>query len=61
MEDRIDWARPHYERALAKYGRDEAIALIRKHGGWSVPFLEPEDALNHPQSQLYASAFRRWR
>jgi len=57
MEDRVDWARPHYERAFAKYGRDEAIALIRKHNGWSVPFLEPEEALNHPQSQLYASAF----
>lgn len=57
MEDRVDWARPHYERAFAKYRRDEAIGLIRKHNGWSVAFQEPEEALNHPQSQLYASAF----
>ena len=38
MEDRVDWARPHYERAFAGYGRDEAVALIRRHSGWSVPF-----------------------
>jgi crotonobetainyl-CoA:carnitine CoA-transferase CaiB-like acyl-CoA transferase len=57
MEDRVDWARPHYERAFAAYTRQEAIALIRKHGGWSVPFQEPAEALRHPQSQLYASAF----
>jgi crotonobetainyl-CoA:carnitine CoA-transferase CaiB-like acyl-CoA transferase len=57
MEDRIDWARPRYERAFAKYSRDEAIKIIRKHDGWSVPFQEPEQALAHPQSQLYASAF----
>jgi crotonobetainyl-CoA:carnitine CoA-transferase CaiB-like acyl-CoA transferase len=57
MEDRIDWARPRYERAFAKYGRDEAIKIIRKHDGWSVPFQEPEQALTHPQSRLYASAF----
>jgi crotonobetainyl-CoA:carnitine CoA-transferase CaiB-like acyl-CoA transferase len=57
MEDRVDWARPHYERAFAGYTRDEAITLIRKHGGWSVPFQEPAEALHHPQSQLYASAF----
>jgi crotonobetainyl-CoA:carnitine CoA-transferase CaiB-like acyl-CoA transferase len=56
MEDRVDWARPHYERAFARYTRDEAIALIRKHGGWSVPFQDPAEALAHPQSQLYASA-----
>ncbi len=57
MEDRVDWARPYYERAFANYSRDEAIAIIRKHDGWSVPFLEPEQALTHPQSRLYASAF----
>jgi crotonobetainyl-CoA:carnitine CoA-transferase CaiB-like acyl-CoA transferase len=57
MEDRIDWARSHYERALAGFTRDEAIALIRRHGGWSVPFQDPAEALTHPQSQLYASAF----
>jgi crotonobetainyl-CoA:carnitine CoA-transferase CaiB-like acyl-CoA transferase len=57
MEDRVDWARPHYERALASYTREEAIGVIRKHGGWSVPFQDPAEVLQHPQSQLYASAF----
>jgi crotonobetainyl-CoA:carnitine CoA-transferase CaiB-like acyl-CoA transferase len=57
MEDRVDWARPHYERAFAHYTREEAIAVIRKHGGWSVPFQNPAEALQHPQSQLYASTF----
>src|SRR5262249_60844761 len=57
MEDGVDWARPHYERAFAGYTREEAIAVIRKHGGWSVSFQDPAEALQHPQSQLYASAF----
>jgi crotonobetainyl-CoA:carnitine CoA-transferase CaiB-like acyl-CoA transferase len=57
MEDRVDWARPHYERAFAGYTREEAIGVIRKHGGWSVSFQDPAKALQHPQSQLYASAF----
>jgi crotonobetainyl-CoA:carnitine CoA-transferase CaiB-like acyl-CoA transferase len=57
MEDRIDWARPHYERALARLNREQAITLIRRHGGWSVPFQSPAEALRHPQSLLYASAF----
>jgi crotonobetainyl-CoA:carnitine CoA-transferase CaiB-like acyl-CoA transferase len=57
MEDGIDWARPHYEGGLADYDRDEAIALIRRHNGWSVPFQEPDEALHHSQSRLYASAF----
>jgi crotonobetainyl-CoA:carnitine CoA-transferase CaiB-like acyl-CoA transferase len=57
MEDRIDWARPYYEQALSRFTRAEAVALIRKHGGWSVPFLSPEEALHHPQAQLYATAF----
>jgi CoA:oxalate CoA-transferase len=57
IEDRVDWARPHYERAFAGYTREEAIGVIRKHGGWSVPFQDPAEVLQHPQSQLYASAF----
>jgi CoA:oxalate CoA-transferase len=57
MEDRIDWARPHYERALAGFTRAEAVALIRRHGGWSVPFQSPPEVLTHPQARLYASAF----
>ena len=57
MEDGIDWARPHYERALAGFTRAEAVMLIRRHGGWSVPFQSPSEVLAHPQSQLYSSAF----
>jgi crotonobetainyl-CoA:carnitine CoA-transferase CaiB-like acyl-CoA transferase len=57
MEDRVDWARPYYEQALAGFTRAEAVALIRKHGGWSVPFQSPAETLNHPQARLYASAF----
>ena len=57
MEDRIDWARPQYERALARFTRAEAVALIRRHGGWSVPFQSPSEMLNHPQARLYASAW----
>ncbi|MFI4986499.1 MAG: CoA transferase [Alphaproteobacteria bacterium] len=57
MEDRIDWARKRYEDALAAYTREEASALIRKHGGWSVAFLTPEEMLHHPQAALYASAW----
>jgi crotonobetainyl-CoA:carnitine CoA-transferase CaiB-like acyl-CoA transferase len=57
MEDQIDWARPHYERALARFTRAGAVALIRRHGGWSVPFQSPDEALAHPQSRVYASVF----
>jgi crotonobetainyl-CoA:carnitine CoA-transferase CaiB-like acyl-CoA transferase len=52
MEDRIDWARPHYERALAHLTRDEAVGLIRKHRGWSVPFQTPGECLVHSQTRL---------
>lgn len=57
MEDRVGWARPHYEKAFAHLTRKEAVALIRKHGGWSVPFQAPSEALNHPQARLYAAAW----
>jgi crotonobetainyl-CoA:carnitine CoA-transferase CaiB-like acyl-CoA transferase len=56
MEDRVDWARPHYEQAFAALTRAEAVAVIREHGGWSVPFQTPAETLNHPQARLYASA-----
>jgi hypothetical protein len=56
MEDRIDWARPHYERALAGFTRAEAVALIRRHGGWSVPFQSPPSA-HPPAGATHASAF----
>lgn len=58
MEEGVDQARQRYEQALAKYSVDEAIAIIRKHKGWSVPFLTPEQMLRHPQSKLYASMVR---
>jgi crotonobetainyl-CoA:carnitine CoA-transferase CaiB-like acyl-CoA transferase len=57
MEDSIDWARPRYEKGLAPLTREEAIALIRKHGGWSVPFQQPVEAMHHPQSKLYATIY----
>jgi crotonobetainyl-CoA:carnitine CoA-transferase CaiB-like acyl-CoA transferase len=55
MEDGIDFARPSYEKAFARLTREEVIALIRKHGGWSVPFQQPVEAMRHSQSKLYAS------
>jgi crotonobetainyl-CoA:carnitine CoA-transferase CaiB-like acyl-CoA transferase len=55
MEDAIDMARPYYERALAKYKVTEAIEIIRKHRGWSVPFQTVSQMLQHPQSDLYGS------
>ena len=61
MEDSIDWARPHYEKAFAPLTRDEAIALIRKHGGWSVPFQQPVEAMHHPQSQALCLGILRQR
>ena len=55
MEDRADWARPRYEAALGTYQREEAAELIRRHGGWSVPFLRAEEVLRHPQARLFAA------
>jgi crotonobetainyl-CoA:carnitine CoA-transferase CaiB-like acyl-CoA transferase len=56
MEDRADWARSRYEAALGRYQREEAAELIRRHGGWSVPFLRAEEVLRHPQGRLFAAA-----
>lgn len=55
MEDTIDQARPHYERALANYTVAEAIAVIRKHRGWSVPFQNVSQMLRNAQSGLYSA------
>ena len=55
MEDAIDMARSHYESALANYTVAEAIELIRKHRGWSVPFQTVSQMLQHSQSGLYGS------
>ena len=58
MEDDIDRARARYEQALANYTTEQAVAIVRKHRGWSVPFQTPDEMLRHPQSRLYASAVR---
>ena len=57
MEDGIDWARASYEKGFASLTCEEAITLIRKHGGWSVRFQQPVEAMHHPQSKLYASVY----
>jgi crotonobetainyl-CoA:carnitine CoA-transferase CaiB-like acyl-CoA transferase len=49
--DDVDDARPIYEAALRTRDSDEAMALIRRHGGSSVPFLELGECLAHPQSR----------
>ncbi|MBJ7594296.1 MAG: CoA transferase [Candidatus Dormibacteraeota bacterium] len=56
MEDLADQWRPRYEAELANYGREEAAEIVRRHGGWSVPFLRPEEVMHHPQSRLFAAA-----
>jgi len=56
MEDRAHQLRPRYEAALANYGREEAAEIIRRHGGWSVPFLRAEEVVRHPQSRLFSAA-----
>ncbi|MGI8712287.1 MAG: CoA transferase [Solirubrobacteraceae bacterium] len=49
--DDVDAARPLYEAQLRKLASEDAIALIRRHGGSSVPFLGFEECLAHPQAQ----------
>lgn len=49
--DDVDAARPEYEARLRQMPREDAVALIRRHGGSSVPFLTPEECLAHPQAQ----------
>ena len=49
--DDVDEARPVYERHLRERSADDAIALIREHGGSSVPFLTVAGCLAHPQSE----------
>jgi crotonobetainyl-CoA:carnitine CoA-transferase CaiB-like acyl-CoA transferase len=49
--DDVDDARPLYEALLRERTTEEAIALIRSHGGSSVPFLTPEECLAHPHAQ----------
>ena len=49
--DDVDAARPRFERALADLDRDAATALIRDHGGSSVPFYAPREVLAHEQTR----------
>lgn len=49
--DDVDEARPVYESHLRERSTDEAVALIRAHGGSSVPFQTVEQCLSHPQSE----------
>ncbi len=49
--DDVDEARPVYESHLRERSTDEAIALVREHGGSSVPFLTVAGCLAHPQSE----------
>ncbi|HEX5147304.1 MAG TPA: CoA transferase, partial [Conexibacter sp.] len=49
--DDVDDARPLYEALLRERTTEQAIALIRSHGGSSVPFLTPRECLAHPHAQ----------
>jgi crotonobetainyl-CoA:carnitine CoA-transferase CaiB-like acyl-CoA transferase len=49
--DDVDLARPGYEARLRTMTSEDAVALIRRHGGSSVPFLSPREALHHPQAE----------
>jgi CoA:oxalate CoA-transferase len=48
--DDVDPTRSLYEGCLSSLSRDDAIALIRRHGGSSVPFLTLQECLRHPQA-----------
>lgn len=48
--DDVDEARSVYEGLLRDRSTEEAIALIREHGGSSVPFQTVEECLDHPQA-----------
>lgn len=49
--DDVDDARPVYEARFRERSLDEVVALVRRHGGSSVPFLTIEECLEHPQSR----------
>ncbi|MDX6723072.1 MAG: hypothetical protein QOD73_1476 [Solirubrobacteraceae bacterium] len=49
--DDVDAARPLYEARLREMARDDAVDLIRRHGGSSVPFLTSQECLAHPQAK----------
>lgn len=49
--DDVDVARPLFEESLRALGRDEAVALVRRCGGSSVPFNSPREVLAHEQTR----------
>jgi len=49
--DDVDLARPLYEERLAELATDDAVELVRRNGGSSVPFQTLAECLDHPQSQ----------
>lgn len=48
--DDIDTARNVYEGRFESLASEDAIALVRRHGGSSVPFQTAAECLAHPQS-----------
>ena len=54
--DDVDLARPIYEDRLSSLSTDDAVALIRRNGGSSVPFQTLEECLAHPQSRALGIA-----
>ena len=49
--DDVDACRPVYEARLAELSADDAVDLIRRHGGSSVVFQSADECLDHPQAQ----------
>jgi crotonobetainyl-CoA:carnitine CoA-transferase CaiB-like acyl-CoA transferase len=49
--DDVDLARPLYEKRLQKLSTDDAVELVRRNGGSSVPFQTLAECLDHPQSR----------
>ncbi len=48
--DDVDLARPLYEERLAELTTADAVELVRRNGGSSVPFQTLAECLDHPQS-----------
>jgi crotonobetainyl-CoA:carnitine CoA-transferase CaiB-like acyl-CoA transferase len=55
MEERADRARPRYERGLSAVTRAEAVDLVRRLGGWAVPFQTPKEVGEHAQTRMYGA------
>ncbi len=57
--DDVDLARPLYEERLAELTTDDAVELVRRNGGSSVPFQTLAECLDHPQSRALGLECRR--